>query len=153
MKVEKISQSLKVLIPLLEDYRHLDTIAIHLFKIYSKELYDVNNRVKLFDLANDVDAIENDKPYLYHYYWYISHAYLKHWRPAEESISIIRSKFRNKINPNLREVWRDESGEVERFEARIHVTRSGYKMASIPYLQQKFPFRLNQKKASKISKK
>ncbi|MEM6633751.1 MAG: hypothetical protein AAF694_29025, partial [Bacteroidota bacterium] len=142
----------QILIKKLEEYKHLNVVALNLFKVYGKGAYLADNRKKLLSLGNNMDSIEEKDPYLFHYYYYICNAYNRFWGEARKNVRFIQSNFRYRINMSLEESWRNEFGEIEEFDAIINITRSGVKLAQIPSLREKFPFRLRQSKLKSLKR-
>ena len=110
-------------IELLEAYTHLDEVAKVLFRFYGKNLFDIEMRLKFFNITNNHPEIERKDAVRYHYYSFVAEAYNRNFGFAYDQLNGLRGKLRY-LNPAVREVWKDENSREEKvFEAIIRTDR------------------------------
>ncbi len=100
-----------------------------LFKIYGRNLHDVNTRVKLLRIARENTQLEKDNPLRFYYFKFMAESYNFNYYEGKNCLSKIQTKYHN-LNPEFHYEWKDQNGEVLIFDA-IVVNNSGEKFKAI----------------------
>lgn len=122
----------------MKEYKEIDEVVKFLFRYYGLRLWDANNRVHLFEMARQHPWLETKLPLAYHYFKYVAESYNHHFFHGKRELQSIRERFWS-LNPDLQEVWCDETGSVEMFDAIVvQNDRERYKGIRVTSLQQVF---------------
>lgn len=106
-----------------------------LFKIYGRNLHDINTRIKLLRIGRENPQLEKDNPLRMNYFRFIAETYNHNFLEGKSYLNNIQIKYHN-LNPEFRNQWKDQSGDVLIFDA-IVIKNSGerYKAIKISSIQ------------------
>jgi hypothetical protein len=123
------------LIPEMETMLDNHEIVKFLFKIYGRNLFDPNIRVKLLRLVRENNQLEKDNPLRFNYFRFIAESYNQNYFEGRTYLGNIQTKY-HYLNPEFHYEWNDPDGNVLIFDALI-VKNSGerYKAVKISSMQ------------------
>lgn len=123
-------------------YRYLEELELYtdnfevvkfLFNIYGESLYNEENRTKLIQLSRSFETIENDMPFRYNYFCFIAESYNNNFHKGNKYIHQLRRSYN--LNPSFHHLWKDEDGNVKKFEAKIILQKGVFKDVRVSSLQ------------------
>lgn len=87
-----------------------------LFKIYGRNIHDVNTRVKLLRIARENKQLEKDNQLRYYYFKFMAETYNYNFYDGKNYLKNIQNKYNN-LNPEFHYEWKDANGDVLIFDA------------------------------------
>lgn len=110
-------------------------IIKYLFHYYGAHLYIPEIRVKLLQLARENSNLEEEMPFRYNFYNFISEFYNNNYSEGKRFLSNLRNKYT--INPTFHYIWSDSDGKEMTFNAKIRESYNGFKEIKISTMQLK----------------
>lgn len=110
-------------------------IIKYLFHYYGAHLYIPEIRVKLLQLARENPNLEEEMPFRYNFYNFISEFYNNNYSEGKRFLSNLRNKYT--INPTFHYIWSDSDGKEMTFNAKIRESYNGFKEIKISTMQLK----------------
>ena len=110
-------------------------IIKYLFHYYGAHLYIPEIRVKLLQLARENPNLEEEMPFRYNFYNFISEFYNNNYSEGKKFLSNLRNKYT--INPTFHYIWSDSDGKEMAFNAKIRESYNGFKEIKISTMQLK----------------
>jgi len=119
----------------MENYQSNFEIVKFLFKIYGRNLHNPNIRIKLLRLSRDNSKLEKDNPLRFNFFNFIAESYNNNYSEGKRFLNNIQTKYNN-LNPEFHYQWKDQTGEVRIFEAKV-IRNNGekFKAIKIPEIQ------------------
>lgn len=114
-------------------YMDNNEIIKFLFHYYGANLYIPDIRVKLLRLARENPNLEEEMPFRYNFYNFISEFYNNNYGEGQRFLNNLRSKYT--VNPTFHYMWANPDGEVISFDAKIRENRNGFKEIKISTMQ------------------
>lgn len=118
-------------IPELETYLDNKDVVYFLFKYFGRNLHDVQNRIKFFNIVRDNQFLEEQSSLRYNYFNGICEAYNYKWSESKGSLAEIKGIKQSQLNPDFFLYWKDADGELKVFEAEVTVNEKKVKRAQI----------------------
>lgn len=106
-----------------------------LFHFYGAHLYEPNTRIKLLRLARENPNLEEEMPFRYNFYNFISEFYNNNYNEGYKFLNSLKSKYT--INPIFHYIWSDSDGKELIFDAKIRENNNGFKEIKVSSIQLK----------------